>query len=174
MFPCHVVKGCVLSTPQRRTMLAAAARPCCLAKDQHRERARLMDESPQIPDDGDVRMPWNGQIGLDEHASHPVQRHAQAARERGGLDARGPQNVARFDPLGRERGICRIRQTHAAPRIDLADHGQRAHVDAQLRELALRAGRQGRGKGRQNARPGLDQITVVVRGSKVRKSSASE
>jgi hypothetical protein len=55
-------------------------------------------ECGEVADHEHFRVPGDREVRLHQDAPSFVKRHAERPRERGGLDARGPEDRFRFNP----------------------------------------------------------------------------
>ena len=94
--------------------------------DRRGRDARDALDGGEVADDEGVAMAGNGQIALDQHAPGAVERRAEAARERRGLHAGGPEHGA--------RGDGRVADAHFAV-VHARDHGIGDDLDAELAQL---------------------------------------
>jgi hypothetical protein len=95
------------------------------------------------------------EVGLDERAPGPVERHAEAREQRRGRHARRPDRRAAGDAPARHVDAALVDAEHARAR---------AHLDAHAAEPPLGVGREPAVEGRQQARPGLDEHDARVLG----------
>ena len=113
-----------------------------------------LGESREVADDEDLRMARDREVGSDRDASRAVERHAERARERGREDAGRPEDRPGGDPLAAHDDGVGSDVGHGGALADLDAHAARAAPRAFARELL--------GKGREDARPGLDEDDARV------------
>ena len=111
-------------------------------------------QAHQIAQREDLRMPRKAEIGGDLEAAGPVRLEPERPSQRMRLDASRPDHVGDADRASAQFNLAVA---------DILDEGARSDVDAEARELALRAGREFRGKRGQDAGSGFDQDDVRPR-----------
>src|SRR6266540_5923957 len=126
--------------------------------DRHLRDAGQSLSSPvgktgEISDHKDLRMAGNGQVGLDCDTPRPVQGDPERAREPGGSDTGGPQD---------RPGLEVFRADLNRPLSDRRHGGTGPRFDAELVQGRGGFRRQLFGKGRKNARAGLEQEDARV------------
>ena len=90
----------------------------------------------------------NRQVGVHEHSTAAIGRHAQRGADRRGDDARGPEHRFRLE---------RLRAHPDDAGLDRGDSRARPHRDAKFLERATREARERRYVRRENIRPALNQ-----------------
>src|SRR6266542_2937728 len=107
----------------------------------------------EISDHKDLRMAGNGQVPLDCDTPRSVQGDPERASEPGGSDTGGPQD---------RPGLEAFRADLNKPFSDRRHGGAGPHFDAELLQGRGGFGRQLFGKGRKNARAGLEEKDARV------------